>query len=93
MTLEKQDKPKRPQPAKDGSSVFVVRERLAICYSLRPPREDQKKILADNKLNLWPGYYEFKNLPAVVGVLADMGLSWSDSKGSVRPKDDANKNR
>lgn len=83
MTPDTQQKPKRPQPAKDGSSLFVVREQLGLRYSLKPPTPEQDAILRSANIHVWPGYHEFKNTPAVQEVLKAMTLNWSESKGKA----------
>ena len=42
-----------PQAAKDGSSLFVVREQMALRFSLARMSDEQKAVLIENKIKLW----------------------------------------
>lgn len=70
---------KTPKKQKE-SSIFVIRERLALAYTLRPPSDDQKSVLSAEKIHSWPKMVEFKDSEAARTVLTELDLAWSGSK-------------
>lgn len=80
MTPETTPKPKHRQAAKDGSSLFVVREQMALRFSLARMSDEQKAVLIENKIKLWLDWHELRNNEAVKKVLGELNLSYSDQK-------------
>lgn len=61
-------------------SIFVIRERLALAYTLRPLSDDQKAVLSAERIHSWQKVVEFKDSEEARNVLTDLDLSWSHKK-------------
>lgn len=70
----------KQKAAADGTSIFVPREKLSLRYSMKPPTDEQKKVLFDARIFIWPHYYEMGNTEEVREVLRAIDVSWSDHK-------------
>lgn len=73
-------KTKQAKGADEASSIFVPREKLGLRFSLKPPTDEQKQVLSEGRIFLWPKSYEMKNTEAVKEVLRAIDVAWGDKK-------------
>lgn len=82
-----ESKPKREKKEKPQSlSIFVSRERLGSIMSLRPPNQEQREILANSIIHVWPRVYEMKISDGLTSTLKEIGVAWTITKDAPRSK-------
>lgn len=70
---------KSPKPEKEPR-IYVAREKLSRIFTLRPPNEFQRSVLATGMVRTWPDVYEMFPTEDIKQVLTELDVSWSDQK-------------
>lgn len=82
-----ESKPKREKKEKPQTlSIFVNRERLGSIMSLRPPNEEQRELIRNSVIHIWPRVYEMKISDALTAVLKSIDVAWTITKDAPRSK-------
>ena len=72
--------PKQPKTTEPRTSIFVSRVVLSECMTLRPPTDEQRRILMHAIVYKWPKVFELKASDEVKSALEGMRVAWTDKK-------------
>lgn len=73
-------KPAKQPKAPPEPRIFVPRGKLSRIYTMTPPSERQRAILATGMVRSWPEVYEMFPTDDVKQVLTELDVAWSDKK-------------